>query len=76
MMTKVIEYKRRPLMCKRCLEYGHSKNQCEKEHRYDKCATSRHVKEECSSNEARGHHCKGITKQVVCGALNIDTNKK
>ena len=58
MMTKVIEYKRRPLMCKRCLEYGHGKNQCEKEHRCGKCATSGHVKEECSSNEVRCHHCK------------------
>ena len=57
-MTKVIEYKRRPLMCKRYLGYGHDKNQCEKEHRSGKCATSGHVKEECSSNEVRCHYCK------------------
>ena len=46
MMTKVLEYKRRPLMCKRCLVYGHGKNQCEKEHRCGKCGTNGHMKED------------------------------
>ena len=58
MMTKVLEYKRRQLMCKRCLIYGHGKNQCEKEYRCGKCETNRHMKQECSGAEVKCFHCK------------------
>ena len=58
MMTKVLEYKRRPLMCKRYSAYGHGKNQCEKEYRGGKCGTNGHVKEDCSGAEVHCFHCK------------------
>ena len=48
MMTKVLEYKRRPLMCKRCSVYGHGKKQCEKKHRCGKCGLNGHINEDYS----------------------------
>ena len=59
MNTKVIEYKQRPLMCRKCLAYGHGKNSCEKEQRCKKCSESGHDRAECAAQQAKCVHCGG-----------------
>ena len=56
-MTRVIEYKQRPLICRKCQEYGHSKNNCRDEVRCGNCSERDHTSEECT-NPKKCHHCK------------------
>ena len=37
MKTKVLKYKQRPFMRRKCLEYGHGKNLCEREPMCSRC---------------------------------------
>ena len=48
-LIMVHEYKQRPLLCKTCLEYGHSKNVCkEKKPRCENCASMNHETTTCN----------------------------
>ena len=42
MRTQVYEYKERPLLCKTCVVYGHSKNRCQEKDRCIKCGKEVH----------------------------------
>ena len=55
--TKVYEYKQQPLMCKRCLKYGHGVKHCEKEQRCAKCSADGHERNECKSMGEKCVHC-------------------
>ena len=55
--TLVHEYKRLPLLCKKCLEYGHSKNVCrEKSTKCQNCTSSNHQSASCEE-ATRCLHC-------------------
>lgn len=59
MRTRVYEYKKRPLMCATCQEYGHTKNHCNNDVRCGKCSEEGHQESECESNDKLCFHCKG-----------------
>ena len=54
--TKVFEYKQRPLMCRKCLEYGHGKNHCEGKQRCGKCSGEGHEISECTDEAVKCYH--------------------
>ena len=67
--TKVYEYLARPMMCKNCLEYGHTQKHC----RYSsptcgKCGETRHSVTQCSSQRVECHHCgeEHVTGSATC----------
>ena len=45
--TRVIEYRRQPNLCKKCLTYGHSKTNCREEARCLTCTSKEHNTENC-----------------------------
>lgn len=55
--TPVNEYKEKPLMCKRCLCFGHSFKYCESEFVCGKCAETGHQRSDCQSPAIVCHHC-------------------
>ena len=59
MKTKVYEYKRRPLFCRSCQEYGHSQTRCTGAVRCAKCAAADHNAQTCSETVLKCHHCGG-----------------
>ena len=59
MKTRVMEYKQRPLMCRKCLEYGHGKSVCQKDQRCNKCSAVGHERLECTVQQAKCIHCEG-----------------
>ena len=59
MRTKVLEYKRRPLICRKCMEYGHGKNPCAREQTCSRCGKSGHGRDDCNSDEMKCLHCEG-----------------
>ena len=59
MRTKVLEYKQRPLICRKCMEYGHGKNQCDREQTCSRCGMSGHGRDDCNSDEMKCFHCEG-----------------
>ena len=59
MKTRVVEYKQRPLMCKKCLIYEHGKNNCEEEQRCGKCSDTGHNRTKCTEQKVRCFHCEG-----------------
>ena len=46
--TKVYEYKKQPLLCKKCLDYGHSSRVCHGDERCINCGSLQHA-EDCTS---------------------------
>ena len=59
MRTKVLEYKQRPLICRKCMEYGHGKNQCDREQTCSRCGMSGHGMDGFHSDEINCFHCEG-----------------
>ena len=58
--TKVYEYKFKPMMCNKCLEYRHSAKHCKSvEQICGRCDEGGHDKTKCSSPEIKCHNCKG-----------------
>ena len=57
MKAKVYEYKDRPLLCKMCLRFGHSKKNCQETQRCAKCSELNHSVEECQSETIKCLHC-------------------
>lgn len=55
-LTKVYEYINRPMMCKQCLEFGHTKKWCKNPPRCIKCDGDDHLIESCNS-DPKCHHC-------------------
>ncbi len=50
--------------CRGCLEFGHSKHECEKKKlRCSKCAMYGHLKKDCKSNEKCCINCKNINEK-------------
>ena len=66
--TRLYEYKDRPMLCQKCLEYGHRTKFCSKWPRCKKCHEETHVMENCEKDEALCFHCKGkhITGSKIC----------
>lgn len=56
-MTKVLEMKQKPLMCKKCLEYGHGVKFCQGEERCAHCGEEGHQVENCSAEGPTCFHC-------------------
>ena len=57
MRTKVLEYKKLPNLCKKCLEYGHSKKICrEINQKCNNCTSTQHYEETCQ-DEPKCEHC-------------------
>ena len=48
----------RPMICKKCKEYGHTAKHCKKsEYRCGRCAEIGHQDEECTTTAVKCHHC-------------------
>lgn len=54
--TKVYEHFPRPLFCKNCLEYNHTKNHCPNQIKCQNC-TEEHLTENCTQQAAKCLHC-------------------
>ena len=54
--TKVQEYLKRPVVCRKCSEYGHSTRVCQGQPRCQNCGSSDHT-EECTQPKSC-YHCK------------------
>ena len=49
----------KPMMCKKCLAYGHTQKKCRKdEPRCKKCSEEGHELKDCQSQTTKCHHCK------------------
>ena len=59
--TKVYEYKERPQLCQRCLEYGHRTKFCTRDVRCKKCYEISHMAETCQATQKNVITVKGIT---------------
>lgn len=57
MKTRVYEYKKRPFLCRQCLDYGHSKTNCTRSVRCKKCGAVGHEQTGCTEATARCFHC-------------------
>ena len=55
MRTKVYEYIKKPLLCGKCLDYGHSKKVCQGSPKCKNCAADE-IHENCT-NDKRCYHC-------------------
>ena len=56
-ITKVYNFKNKPMMCKKCLKYGHTKKNCkETAAKCAKCCGENHKEEDCSAN-VKCLHC-------------------
>ena len=56
--TVVNQFIPRPMMCAKCLEYGHTQKRCKKiEHRCKICADTGHSDSDCTSETTKCHHC-------------------
>merc|ERR1711895_90299 len=55
MRTKVYEYIKKPLLCGKCLDYGHSKKVCQGTTKCKNCAADK-IHENCT-NDKRCYHC-------------------
>ena len=49
MKSRAYEYKDKPLVCKVCLKYSHSKNTYQEIQRCGKCSELNHARENCKS---------------------------
>lgn len=58
-LTRVYEYKNRPMMCKTCLEFGHTAARCSGDVTCRKCDSVGHSVEKCESQIMKCHHCQG-----------------
>lgn len=57
--TKVIEFKRTPMLCRNCQEFGHGKKWCTKPVRCGKCSEEGHEIANCEATEMKCWHCEG-----------------
>ena len=58
--SKVFEYQKRPLMCNKCLEFGHSHKYCRAANaKCRKCGETGHEQSMCQQTRARCHFCAG-----------------
>ena len=57
--SRVYEYKKKPTMCQKCLEYGHRTKFCMKEMKCIKCYETTHKAEECQRELSGCYHCEG-----------------
>ena len=56
--SRVYEYKKRPLHCKKCLEYGHSIKRCDsKVTRCKRCSDIHHIENQCDSQSPKCLQC-------------------
>lgn len=56
-LTKVYEYKDKPMLCKQCLEFGHTLKRCRNAQRCRNCTSNEHLLENCPSDQPSCHHC-------------------
>ena len=57
-LTRVVEYKRQPLLCKKCLDYGHPQSVCRNNVRCTNCTSLDHSDSTCAEH-VRCKHCHG-----------------
>ena len=59
LLTKVYEYKEKPMMCRKCLEFGHTKANCRSPvTNCGRCSVGGHNRDECQSDVMKCYHCK------------------
>ena len=57
--TPVYEQKPRPMICKKCLQYGHTMKHCGSEDtNCSKCSLQGHMEDKCPNSTERCYHCK------------------
>ena len=57
-LTKVYEYFSKPMICRQCLEYGHTVKHCKQQiSTCGKCDVTGHSRNECTSLDMTCHHC-------------------
>ena len=76
MRAKIYEYKERSLICRRCLKYGHNKNNCQNSERYAKCGELEHNIENGNSDAVKCVIAGKTIKQATSNAQNISINRK
>ena len=69
--TRVYEYRERPKVCRKCLEYGHRTKFCEKETKCRLCCQTSHMAVKCLQQTARCYHCEGEhqTGSRICSGI-------
>ena len=69
-LTKVYQYKNKPLLCQRCMNYGHSYKRCELPVVCANCDNSGHSADVCQSDSPKCHHCasRHATSSKECDA--------
>lgn len=85
-LTAVFEQKPRPMLCKQCLQFGHTKKHCNStETVCQKCSQKGHTDDECNSNEDRCLHCQNAHRtgfrnckvfQYECEILSIQLTNR
>ena len=57
-LTKVYEYFSKPMICRQCLEYGHTGKLFKQQvATCGKCDAAGHNRDECTSHDIMCHHC-------------------
>ena len=57
-LTKIYEYKNRPMLCKQCLQFGHTTKRCRNLPKCTKCTSDDHNLDSCTSEQPTCHHSK------------------
>ena len=73
-LTKVYEYQDMPMMCKQCLDFGHTKKWCKNQPRCLRCCSEEHLMGDCSSSEPKCHHCEDahFTGNKKCRVMKLE----
>ena len=71
--TRVQPYKRRPMLCKQCLDYGHTAKHCHNDPRCKTCSTVGHTRDQCTADRPYCRHCQG---EHATGSRDCDRYKK
>ena len=73
-LTKVYAYKNKPLLCQKCLAYGHSGSRCVQNVRCARCNSEGHQRDECDGEDVQCYHCNEthITGSKLCPRYKLE----
>ena len=72
-LSKMYEYKNKPLYCTRCINYGHTTKRCESPVVCGKCGEGGHSADGCDSDSIKCLHCPG---QHLSGSKECEMYKR